>query len=62
MAFVTLGLDDKDATFEWLDRALIARDVHLMFLTADPNWDPLRQDPRFKALLAKCGFAVVHPR
>jgi TolB-like protein/DNA-binding winged helix-turn-helix (wHTH) protein/Flp pilus assembly protein TadD len=62
MAFVTLGLGDKDATFEWLNRALTARDVHLMFLTADPNWDPLRQDPRFKALLAKCGFAVVHPR
>jgi TolB-like protein/Tfp pilus assembly protein PilF len=62
MAFITLGLGDKDATFEWLERALAARDVHLIFLTADPKWDPLRQDPRFKALLAKCGFAVAHPR
>ena len=62
MAFITLGLGDKDATFEWLERALAARDVHLIFLTADPKWDPLRQDPRFRALLAKCGFVVAHPR
>ena len=62
MAFVTLGLGDTDATFEWLDRALTARDVHLIFLTVDPKWDPLREDPRFKAILAKCGFAVAHPR
>ena len=62
MALVTLGLGDKDATFEWLDRAFRARDVHLIFLTVDPKWDPLRQDPRFKSLLDKCGFAVVHTR
>ena len=62
MALVTLGLGDKDATFEWLERAFTARDVHLIFLTADPKWDPLRPDPRFKALLAKCGFAVTHTR
>ena len=62
MAFVTLGLGDQDATFAWLERALAARDVHLLFLTADPKWDALRQDSRFKTLLAKCGFAVVHPR
>jgi TolB-like protein/DNA-binding winged helix-turn-helix (wHTH) protein/Flp pilus assembly protein TadD len=62
MALVTLGLGDKDATFEWLERAFTARDVHLIFLTADPKWDPLRPDPRFKALLAKCGFTVAHSR
>ncbi len=62
MAFITLGLGEKDATFEWLERALAAHDVHLMFLTVDPKWDPLRQDPRFKALLAKCDFVVAHPR
>ncbi len=62
MAFVTLGLGDKDATFAWLERAFTARDVHLIFLTADPKWDPLRQDPRFKTILAKCGFVVSNPR
>ena len=45
MAFVTLGLGEKDATFEWLERALAEHDVHLIFLTVDPKWDPLREDP-----------------
>ena len=56
MAFITLGLGDKDATFEWLERALAAHDVHLMFLTVDPMWDPLRQDPRFRSVLDRCDF------
>ena len=56
MAFITLGLGDKDATFEWLERALAEHDVHLMFLTVDPKWDPLREDPRFKSILKRCDF------
>jgi TolB-like protein/DNA-binding winged helix-turn-helix (wHTH) protein/Flp pilus assembly protein TadD len=56
MAFITLGLGDKDATFEWLERALEKHDVHLMFLTVDPMWDPLRQDPRFTSILDRCDF------
>ena len=56
MAFITLGLGDKDATFELLERALQKHDVHLMFLTVDPMWDPLRQDPRFTSILDRCDF------
>ena len=56
MALVTLGLGDKDATFAWLERAYEARDVHLVFLTVDPKWDPLRSDARFTALLNRCDF------
>jgi hypothetical protein len=39
LALVHAGLGDADAAFEWLDRACAARDVHLMFLTADAKWD-----------------------
>jgi hypothetical protein len=42
--------------FEWLDQAYAARDVHLMYLTVDPKWDPHRADPRFIPLLARCNF------
>ncbi len=56
MAFITLGLGEKDATFEWLERALAEHDVHLIFLTVDPKWDPLREDPRFKSILRRCDF------
>jgi Flp pilus assembly protein TadD len=62
LALVTAGLGDKDATFDWLERAYHARDVHLIFLTVDPKWNSLRADPRFQALLSKCGFTVTHSR
>jgi tetratricopeptide (TPR) repeat protein len=56
MALVHAGLDEGEAVFEWLTQAYAARDVHLVFLTVDPKWDPYRADPRFDALLARCGF------
>lgn len=56
MALVNAGLGDPGPTFEWLDKAYAERDVHLMYLTVDPKWDPYRTDPRFDALLARCGF------
>ena len=56
LALVNAGLGDREATFAWLERALEARDVHLMFLTVDPKWNAFRSDPRFQALLARCDF------
>ena len=58
LALVFAGLDDRDAAFAWLERALAVRDVHMVFLTVDPKWDPYRNDPRFKALLARCRFTA----
>ena len=56
MALVHAGLGEREAVFEWLDKAYAARDVHLIYLPVDPKWDPYRADPRFTALLARCGF------
>ncbi len=56
LALVHLGLGDLDATFEWLDRALGARSRELIYLGADPVFDPLRSDPRFTALTARVGL------
>jgi hypothetical protein len=56
LALVHAGLGEREAVFEWLDRAYTAHDVHLIFLTVDAKWDPYRADPRFEALLARCGF------
>ncbi|HLA91466.1 MAG TPA: protein kinase [Gemmatimonadaceae bacterium] len=43
------ALGDRDAAFRWLDLAFAERSSGLINLT-DPNWDPIRDDPRFRAL------------
>jgi TolB-like protein/DNA-binding winged helix-turn-helix (wHTH) protein/Flp pilus assembly protein TadD len=55
-ALVHAGLGDADAMFASLDEAFTVHDVHLIFLPVDPKWDPYRDDPRFKALVDRCGF------
>ena len=58
-ALIHAGLGDRDAVFASLDKAFAAHDVHLMYLTVDPKWDPYRDDPRFKAQLDRCNFMHV---
>ena len=59
MALVNAGLGDREAVFGWLDKAYAERDIHLIYLPVDSKWDPYRADPRFVALLARCGFTSV---
>jgi len=56
IALVHAGLGERDLVFEWLERAFDVHDIHLMYLTVDPKWDAYRADPRFEALLERCGF------
>ena len=56
MALINAGLRQRNVALGWLDKAYVAGDVHLIFLSVDPKWDPYRADPRFQALLARCGF------
>ena len=56
IALIYAGLGDKAVAFSWLDRAYEAHDVHLMYLPVDAKWDQYRDEPRFIALLARCGF------
>jgi tetratricopeptide (TPR) repeat protein len=56
MALVHAGLGERDAALARLEEAYAVRDVHLVFLPVDPRWDPYRDNPRFRALLQRCGF------
>jgi TolB-like protein/Flp pilus assembly protein TadD len=56
MALICAGLEDGEAMVAWLERACTVRDVHMVFLPVDPKWDTWRDDPRFRALLDRCGF------
>jgi serine/threonine-protein kinase len=58
-ALVHLGLSDLDRVFHSLDRAFDERDGSLILITAAVEFDAVREDPRFRALLDKMG---VPPR
>ena len=53
-ALIFHGLNDHTKVFEWLDRAFKARDVLLSaFISSEPFWEPLRNEPRFRSLLKR---------
>jgi adenylate cyclase len=54
-ALVHLGLSDLEGLFGWLNRAFDQRDGSLILITAAVEFDPVREDPRFKALLDRMG-------
>jgi eukaryotic-like serine/threonine-protein kinase len=56
MALVHLGLRDLESLFHWLDRAFEERDGSLILITAAVEFDPVREDPRFKSLLRRMGL------
>ena len=48
------GLGDKDKAFLWLNKAY---DAHgLLFVKASPEFDSLRNDPRYSDLLRRMGL------
>ena len=51
LALPHAGLGEKDAAFEWLQRAYEERDVWLVWLKREPRFDVLRSDPRLEHLL-----------
>jgi TolB-like protein/Tfp pilus assembly protein PilF len=53
ISMIYAGLNDKDAAFEWLEKAYNARASAMAQLAVDPVFDNLRTDPRFKDLLKR---------
>jgi adenylate cyclase len=59
LAILYAGLGDTDQVFVQLNRAIDERVGSLIFLDGQPFWEPYRQDPRFRAALARIGFPQV---
>jgi len=55
-AAVYAGLGDKDQAFAWLEKDFQARTGLLMFITILPDYDTLRDDPRYTDLLRRMGL------
>jgi serine/threonine protein kinase/tetratricopeptide (TPR) repeat protein len=53
VAMVYSNLDDGERAFEELERALAIRDGRLVWLGVDPQFDPIRDHPRFDELLRR---------
>jgi hypothetical protein len=50
------SLGDKDAAFEWLEKALQERAPFLVYLKETVNLEGLRNDPRFDNLVKRIGI------
>ena len=55
-ALVYAGLGDSDRAFAWLEKAYEERVQRLSYLRFESQWDTLRPDPRFQALLKRIGL------
>jgi len=53
---------DLDAAIRHLERAIAGRDPCLVDLAVAPQWDALREDPRFQRCLAGMGLATPFSR
>ena len=56
IAVVYAGLNDRDRTFEWLNKAYQEHTGFLIFVNSDPRFKPLRPDPQFRDLLRRMRF------
>jgi serine/threonine-protein kinase len=57
IAMIHSGLGDLDQTLAWLERGLQSRAVRICFLRRDPEWNALRDDPRFVEIARRANLA-----
>ncbi len=48
-------LGERDEAFEWLARAITLGNENRPWFESDPNWETLREDPRFGELMQRIG-------
>jgi len=58
VAQIQSALGDKEQAFRALGRAVEERASDLIWIGVRPNFDPLRRDPRFTAVLERVGLTA----
>jgi len=51
------ALGERGRALDWLEQAFSQHDPHLVWAKARPEYDSLRSEPRFAALMQKMGLA-----
>jgi tetratricopeptide (TPR) repeat protein len=58
VAVVYTGLGDHERALDWLERAYATRQMHVPFMGVEYRFQPLRQHPRFRAILSRVGLRI----
>jgi serine/threonine-protein kinase len=58
-ALIHCGLGEKDQAMEWLEYGCRQQEVPMSSLAVHPAYDPLRDDPRFDAIVRLIGLRMV---
>jgi DNA-binding winged helix-turn-helix (wHTH) protein/TolB-like protein/Tfp pilus assembly protein PilF len=61
LALAYTGAGNKDGAFFWLTKAYESRDPQLIWLTVEPQFESLRSDSRFQALVRQMGIPQPQP-
>jgi tetratricopeptide (TPR) repeat protein len=56
LALVAVGMGDREAALTWLERAYQEHAHWMAWMRSFPPFDPLRDEPRFKALVEKMRY------
>ena len=56
LAPIYAGLGDRDQALAWLEKAYAEHSLWMIFLNVDPDFDAVRTDPRFVALVRRVGL------
>lgn len=59
LALVHAGLGETEAAVDWLEKAYAARDSSIAYLYVEPRFRPLREHPRFQALVNRLNIAML---
>jgi hypothetical protein len=55
-ALLEIGLGNREAALNWLEKAFDDRDEWMVYLRIYPEFDSLHSDPRFQKLEQRIGF------
>lgn len=59
VALIYCALNERERALEWLEKTYTERDAWLIWMQVEPQLDPLRSEPRFKALLRRINRAAA---